>query len=67
MDYWLALALSTRHEISGNLDPVSKFVQVRIPLATVTWQECSVGTIVGCTQVIPGIATSRKTADGQNE
>jgi len=67
VEYWLALALTTRPENSGNLDPVSKFVQVRKAPAAVALQVFSVGSIVGCAHVIPEIATSSKTGDGQNE
>jgi len=52
---------------SGDLDPISKFVQVRIALAAVALQVFSVGHIVGCTQVIPAITTSSKTEDERNE
>jgi hypothetical protein len=54
-------------ENSGNLDPISKFVQVRKALADVAWQVFSVGNIVGCVHVIPEIATSTNTGDGWNE
>jgi hypothetical protein len=34
VEYWLAMALTTIPEISGNLDPVSKFVQeIKAPAA----------------------------------
>jgi hypothetical protein len=36
-------------------------------VATVALQVFSVGNIVGCTHVIPVIATCSKTGDGQNE
>jgi hypothetical protein len=67
VECWLALALTTIPENSGNLDPVSKFVQVRNARAAVTLQVVSVGNIVGCAQVIPEIAASSKTGDGWNE
>jgi len=63
----LALALTTIPENSGNLNPISKFVQVRKVPAAVALQVFSVGNIVGCAQVIPEIATSGKTGDGQNK
>jgi len=66
-EYLLALALTTIPENSGNLDPVSKFVQVRKAPTAVALQVFSVGNIVGCAHVIPEIATSSKTGDGQNE
>jgi hypothetical protein len=64
---WLAMALTTIPEHSGNLDPVSKFVQVRKAPADVALQVFRVGNIVGCAQVIPEIATSTKTGDRRNE
>jgi len=67
VEYWLAMALTTIPGNSGNLDPVSKFVQVRKAPAAVALQVFSVGNIVGCAQVIPEIATSTKTGDGWNE
>jgi len=67
VEYWLALALTTIPENSRNLDPVSKFVQVRKAPAAVALEVFSVGNIIGCTHVIPEIATSRKTGDGRNE
>jgi hypothetical protein len=66
-EYWFALALTTIPENSDNLDPVSKFVQVRKALAAVVVQVFSVGNIVICMHVIPEIAASSKTGDGQNE
>jgi len=67
IEYWLALALTTIPDNSGNLDPVSKFVQVRKPPAAIAFQVFSVGNIVGCAHVIPEIATSSKTGDGRNK
>jgi hypothetical protein len=67
VEYWLALALTTIPENSGNLDPVLKFVQVRKAPAAIALQVFSVGNIVGCAHVIPEIATSSKTGDGRNE
>jgi hypothetical protein len=61
------MALTTIPENSGNLNPVSKFVQVRKAPAAVGLQVFRVGNIVGCVQVIPEIATSTKTGDGRNE
>jgi len=63
VEYWLALALTTIPGNSGNLDPVSKFVQLRKAPATVALQGFSVGNIIGCTHVIPEIATSDKTGE----
>ena len=58
VEYWLALALTTIPENSGNLDPLSKFVQVRKAPEAVALQVFSVGNIVGCAHVIAQIATS---------
>jgi hypothetical protein len=65
--YWSALALTTIPEISGNLDPVLKFVQVRNVLAAVALQDFRVRNIVGCTHVVREIATSSKAADRWNK
>jgi len=67
IEYWLALVLTTIPENSGNLDPVSLFVQVRTAPAAVSLQVFSVGIIVSCMHVIPEIVTSSKTGDGRNE
>jgi len=67
VECWLALALTTIPEHSGNLDPVSKFVQVRKAPAGVALQVFSMGSIVGCTHIIPEIATSSKTGDGRSK
>jgi hypothetical protein len=66
VEYWLALALTTIPENSSNLDPVSKFVQVRKAPEAVALQVFSMRNIVDCTHVIPEIATSTKTGDGHN-
>jgi len=47
VEYWLALALTRIPENSGNLDPVSKSVQVRKALAAVDLQDFSMGNIIG--------------------
>jgi len=65
--YCVALALTTMPEDSGNMDPVSKFVQVRTAPAAVALKVFSVGNIVGCAHVIPEIAVSSTTGDGQKE
>jgi hypothetical protein len=67
VEYWLALVLATIPGNSGNLDPVSKFVQVKKAPTAVTLQVCSVGNTVSCAHVIAEIATSSKTGDGRNE
>ena len=67
VEYWLALSLTTIPETLGNLDPVSRFVQVRKAPAAVALQGFSVGNIVTCAHVIPEIATCSRTGDGRNE
>jgi hypothetical protein len=67
VEYWLALALTTIPGNLGNLDPVSKCVQVRKAPAADAWQVFSVGNIVGCAHVIPEAATSSTTGAGWNE
>jgi len=66
IEYWLALALSTIPEHSGNLDPVSKFVQVWRAPAADALDVLSVGNIVGCTHLTREIGTSSMTGDGRN-
>jgi len=66
-EYGLSLALTTIPENSGNLDPVSNFVQVRQTLAAVAVQVFCVGNIVSCAHIIPQIATSSQTGDRGNE
>jgi len=66
-EYWFALVLTTLPENWGNLDPVSKFVQVRKAPAGVALQVFGVGNIVSCVHVIPDIVTSSKTGDERNE
>jgi len=67
VEYWLALSPTTRPENAGNLDLVSKFVQVRKAPAAVASQVFHVGHIVGCAHVNPQIANSSETGDGQNQ
>jgi hypothetical protein len=67
VEYWLALALTTIPENSGNLDPVLKFVQVRKAPAAVALQVFSVRNIVDRAHVIAEKASSSKTGDGRNE
>jgi hypothetical protein len=67
IEYWLALALTTIAENSGNFDPGSKFIQVEVAPAAVTLHVSSVGNIIGCAHGIPEIATCSKTGDRQNE
>jgi len=65
--YWSALALTTIPENSGNLDPISKFVQVRKAPLAVGLQVCSWGNIVGCAHIIVETATSSNSGDGRNK
>jgi len=67
IEYWSALALTTIPENTGNMDPVSKLVQVRHTPAAIALHISSVGNIVVCAQAIPEIATSSKTGDECNE
>ena len=67
IEYWFALALTTIPENSGNLDPGSKFGQVRIAPAAVALQVFCVGNIVGWAHIIPRIAASSNTGDSRNE
>jgi len=67
VENWLALALTTIPENSGNLDPVSTFVQVVKAPAAIAFQVVSMGNVVGCAHVIPEIATSSKLGNGRNE
>jgi len=61
--YWIALVHTAIPENSGNLNPLSNFVQVRQAPAAVALEVCRVGNIVACTHVISEIATSSKTGD----
>jgi len=67
VEYWLAPAHTTIAENSGNLDQVSKFVQVRKAPSTVGFQVFSVGNIVGYAHVMPVIPIGSKPGDRQNE
>jgi len=67
VEYWLALAHTTIPDNSGNLDPISKLVQVRTAPAAVALQVFSVGNIVSCGHVIAEIATRSKIVDELNE
>jgi len=51
-------------ENTGNLEPISKFVQLRNAVAAVSLQVFSMGNIVGCMHIIPEIPTSGETGDG---
>jgi len=67
VEYSFTLAVTKIPENSGNLDPVSKFVQVRQAPPAFALQISSVGNNVGCVHVIPEIDTGSKTGDGRNE
>jgi hypothetical protein len=66
VEYCFTQARTTIPGDSGNFNRVSMFVQVRRAPAAVSLQVFSVGYIVGCAHVIPGIATGSKTGDGRN-
>jgi hypothetical protein len=63
VEYWLVLVLTTTPENTGNLNSVSKCVQVRTPPAAVVLQVSNRGNIVNCTLVIPEVTTGSKTGD----
>jgi hypothetical protein len=67
VERWLALVHTTLPENTGNLDPVSQFVQGRKAQAAVALKVFNVRNIIGCAHVIPEIATSCKTGDRSNE
>jgi hypothetical protein len=67
VEYWVALALTTIPENSGNLDPISKCKKVRKFPVAVELPVFSVAHIVSCTHIIPGIATGSKPGDGRNK
>jgi len=53
VEYWLALVLSTIPETSGNIDPISKFIQVLKSPATLVYIVFSMGNTIWSAQVIP--------------
>jgi len=61
------LALTTVPENSGNLDPISKFLQVRMAPVAVDLQVFGIGNIVSCAHRIPEITTGSKTGDRRNK
>jgi hypothetical protein len=67
VEYLSALALTIIPENSGNLDCISKFVQVRFAPAAGALQVFSVGNIISCEHVIPERATISKAGDGWNK
>ena len=67
VENWLALAITTIPDNSGNFDPVPQLVQVRKAPTAVALQVFSVGNIVGCGHMIPAIATISRRGDRRNE
>jgi hypothetical protein len=67
VEYWLALALTTLPETSGNLDLVSIFVHERQAPADIALHVFSVGNNFGCPHVFPEIGTGSKTGHGRND
>jgi hypothetical protein len=63
----LALAITRIPENLGNLDPLSKYVQLKQGLAAVDLPDISVGNIVSCAHVNPEIATSTTTGAGRKK
>jgi len=53
VEYCLAQALTTIPENLGNLDPISKFSQVRKALVAIALHDFSVGNSIGCPYEIP--------------
>ena len=54
VDHWMAFARTTVVENSGNIDPISKLAQVRVPpTSRAQYQVFSAGNIVGCAHLIP--------------
>jgi hypothetical protein len=67
IESWLALALTMISENSGNLNPVSKLVQVTGVPAAIALQVSSIGNIISCVYIIPEIAISSRNEDRQTE
>jgi hypothetical protein len=65
--YWLALELTIIPENPHNLDPVLKFVQVRIAPVSFALEAVIEGNVIICVHVIPEIATYSKTTECRNE
>jgi len=66
-EYGVSLALTTIPENSGILDPVSKFVHVKNPLAGIALQHFKVGNNLGYPNVVPKRATSSRSDDSRKE
>jgi len=67
VEYWLALALTTMPWNSGNLDPVSKLVQVWQALAWFAMHVLSMGNIVRSTRIFLEIVPSSNTGARWNK
>jgi hypothetical protein len=52
VEHWIALALTTIPENPGNLDPVSKFSQVRLAPPATIYKIFTAENIIGCARVI---------------
>jgi len=66
VEYWLAIILTTLPENSGNLDPLSKYVQVSTePLAN-DLDVWSMQNIVDSKQRCQQIANRKQSADGRD-
>jgi hypothetical protein len=63
VEYWLAVVLTTIPGNSGNVDPVSTFVETTKSPVAVALQVLKVVNIVSCVHVIPWITTSSMTRD----
>jgi hypothetical protein len=66
-EYWCALVITTLPENSGNLDLVSKYVQVRTAPAVFDVKLFCMGNVVSCAHILPEIATTSKTGDERIE
>jgi len=67
VEYWFTLELTTIPENLSNLDPISKFVQVKNALAAIALHVFSMGNMAGYPHAIPEIATSSNTGSGRNQ
>jgi hypothetical protein len=67
IESWLALALTLITENSGNLNPVSKLVQVTGVPAAIALQVSSIRNIISYVYIIPEIAISSRNEDRQTE
>jgi len=67
IEYWLALVLTTIPENLGNLDPVSKFVQIENILAAISVHIFSVGNLIDYMHVISELTATSKAGIGGKE